>query len=79
MALTPCKVQLADATSLKVMPGRLDAIDDKLIVNFVVPVDAVKYNLTTVKMGILKLQNGVSFEIILQVELLSSKPNIFKV
>jgi len=39
------------ANRLEVIDGRLDAIDDKLIVNYVVPVDTTAINLTVDKNG----------------------------
>lgn len=57
------------ATSLEVIDGRLDAIEDKLIVNYVVPVDAAEINLTTDKNGNpLNFQDGDAFEIVIQVK-----------
>ena len=69
-ALTSLQSTVSEhVTRLEVINGRLDAIEDKLIVNYVVPVDAAEINLTTDKNGNpLNFQDGDGFEISIQVK-----------
>ena len=78
-ALTSLQSTVSEhVTRLEVIDGRLDAIDDKLIVNYVVPVDTTAIDLTVDKNGNpLNFQNGESFEIIIQVELYSLANRIY--
>ena len=60
---------LNHTSSLEVIDGRLDAIEDKLIVNYVVPVDTAAIDLTVDKNGNpLNFQDGEAFEISIQVK-----------
>lgn len=77
-ALTSLQSTVSEhATSLEVIYGRLDAIDDKLIVNYVVPVDTAAIDLTVDKNGNpLNFQDGEAFEIVIQVKGYSAENRI---
>jgi len=77
-ALTSLQSTVSEhVTRLEVINGRLDAIDDKLIVNYVVPVDTTAIDLTVDKNGNpLNFQDGEAFEIVIQVKGYSAENRI---
>jgi len=59
-------------STVEVIDGRLDAIEDNLIVSYTVPVDTTAIDLTVDKNGNpLNFQDGDAFEIVIQVKLYS--------